>query len=128
MSNLIDEEKLAREDLAAQKYLNEVIGLISFTLGLTCLSFDNSVKIAYLCLPVVAILAVIGANNISGEIKALNQLIKETQNQEAIEEKKYHLSNQNTFQQFLKYPMYVYGFSFYLTILLMPSFSQWIKT
>ena len=128
MGNLIDPEKLGKENLAIQKYLNDVIGLVSFTLGLTCLTFDNSLKIACLCLPVITILFVIGIRNLPGEARALNELVNETQDKEAIEEKKHYFGNKALLKQIVKCPMYIYGFSFYLAILIIPGFSEWLKT
>ena len=119
MTDLVNVEKYNQETLELYQYLNHVLGLISFTLGFASLGFDNPNIAAAFCLPVIIslVIAYVQTAMPSKEIVALNELIKETNSPEAIEERKKLTGKMQTLKDLWHSPLYVYGLFFYLGVL-----------
>lgn len=53
MNNILDEDEFEAEEKSHRDYLNQVVGLIAFTITLACLSFDNPQAVAILSFPII---------------------------------------------------------------------------
>jgi len=125
---LFDEEQVKKEAKNHTLYLNSVLGIVAFTLGLTCVSMPNTTKASIITLGIIIPLVIQAFKYFPPEITALRKLYKETQNPEVKKtlkelENKYYGFKSMLIGNFI----YIYGFSFYLLVLLVPGLSAYIN-
>ena len=125
---LFDEEQVIKEAKKHNQYLNSVLGTVAFTLGLTCVGMQNTTKASLFTLGIIIPLVMQAFKYFPPEITALRQLYKETKKAEVKKtlnelENKYYGFKSMLVGNFI----YIYGFSFYLLVLLVPNFSVYIN-
>lgn len=77
MNSLVKEAKIRADVKQQSKFLNTVIGILGFTVGLTCFGFEDPQKPALLSLGIFIPLLVQAGNYYPSELKALKELISE---------------------------------------------------
>ena len=131
MSYLINRKKYEAEIKSVTSYLNQVFGVLVFTISLTCLSFQNHQKAALFSLPIILVL--FGFAPTVNELRLVRTLIKDHDDEE--EKKTY----EKEFQKFIKsdggflksliqVPIYYYGLMFYCAVLFSEDFGVWFRT
>ncbi|CAM3627366.1 hypothetical protein [Parendozoicomonas haliclonae] len=117
-SKLFDEEDIKQEAKKHNDFLNTGVGLISFTLALTCLSFNDPQKAALLCFPIVLGILLQARNHFPPTLREIKILEKETKDEHVIEVRKYLDKKYLGVKSLLtKNLLYWYGCSFYLVVL-----------
>jgi hypothetical protein len=112
-------------------YFNHVIGLIVFTITLTCLGFNDPQTAAIFSFPVILFL--FSASPKGTELVLVRALINNHENQEEKEifskELEGFIKSQNSFLKSLKESyMYLYGTMFYTIVLLSNDFGLWFRS
>lgn len=129
-SGLFDEEAYRDEAARHNEFLNSVLGLLAFTLALTCLGFEHPDRAALLCLGIIAPIYWQAFRRFPPTLYALRALAKEAPDEgevkEAVKylEKKYH-----GFSALFKNNLVlIIGLTFYGVVLLHPEALIWFKT
>ena len=127
-SGLFDEEDVKRESERHNEFLNSAIGLLAFTLGLTCLGFEQPQKPAILCLGIITPVIFHALQYFPETIRTLRELVKETNDPHASKVLKYLESRYLGIQSLVtKNILLWYGLAFYLLVLIGPEYLQWVK-
>lgn len=128
-SGLFDEEVVKKEAKRHNEFLNSAIGLLTFTLGLTCLGFDHPQRAALVCLGVIIPVFIQAWGYFPETIKTLRELVKETNDPHAVRVLKYLEKKYIGIRSLVtKNILYWYGLGFYLVVLLEPEYLSWVKT
>ncbi|EMG1958701.1 hypothetical protein J4H19_22800 [Vibrio alginolyticus] len=128
--DLIDDNKFEADKQRSREYFNHIIGIITFTISLACLSFDNPQKVALLCLPVVFSLLA-GAPNFRS-LKEARDLIDYAESDEDKEILKQRFNEQinkkSRVKQVFEVFIYFYGVLFYSLVLMRPDVTSYLKS
>ncbi len=127
-SQLFDESTVKAECKIHNDFLNSVLGLVAFTVGLTCAGMPNTQKAAAVSLGVIIPLVIQSFFHFPPTITALRQLYNETKDNHVKEVLSYLENKYLGYKSVLtKNILYWYGFSFYLAVLFWPGLSTWLK-
>lgn len=127
-SGLFDEEEVMQEAKKHNEFLNSAIGLLTFTLGLTCLGFDHPQRAALVCLGVIIPVYVQAWSHFPQTIKTLREIAKETNDAHAIKVVRYLEGKYLGIRSLVTRNItYWYGLGFYLAVLIDPEYLSWVK-
>ncbi|HIF5682077.1 TPA: hypothetical protein ACX3DT_003499 [Vibrio parahaemolyticus] len=128
-TGLLDIDEVKQRVISQSEYLNSFLGILAFTLGLTCLNFPDPKLAAYTCLGVIVPLYVKAVSMTPSSILALRQLVKETKDPHAIEVLKYLERNYVGFRVILtRNIVFWYGFGFFVVVAIAPEWIYWLRT
>jgi len=109
--------------------LNSVAGLITFTLALACLGFENPQKVAMMCSIVIIALLYQASRYFPPTLKVLRELEEDTKDTDVMKARKALEGKYYGWRSLLtKAVLFWYGLGFYLAVLLFPEFTTWLKT
>lgn len=128
-SELINEKEIIEECLIYQSTMNNVVGIILFTIGVGCIGTPNPQRMALVGLGLVFSILFYASQQFPPTIKALRQLKKETNSAE-ISDLLCRVENKHLNYKVLlsKYLIYLIGVLFYALVLFCEGFTCWIKT
>ena len=128
-TGLIDIDSVQANVIRQSEYLNSVIGILAFTLGLNCLAFTEPRLAAFTCLGIIIPVYVKAMNMTHPDILALRKLVKETQDPHAKEVLIYLEKNFIGFRVFFtRNIVFWYGVGFFLVVLNNPEWLFWLRT
>ncbi|MGI1999130.1 hypothetical protein [Shewanella frigidimarina] len=125
---LFNENRYKEEANKHNEFLYSVLGIIAFTLALSCLGFEHPQRPAMLCLAIILPIYLRAFRSFPSTLYALRSLAKETKDLEVIEavkylENKYHGIKSLLLESFVLFA----GLSFYLCVLIYPEILAWFK-
>ena len=131
MSDLINKKKYDAEIESITSYLNQVFGVLVFTISLACLGFPSPQKAALFSLPIILIL--FGLAPQVKELRLVHTLIKDHDDEEEKKmfEQEYQgfiKSDGGFLKSLTKIPGYHYGLMFYCFVLFSEDFGVWFRT
>ncbi|KGD64047.1 hypothetical protein Y5S_02587 [Alcanivorax nanhaiticus] len=127
-SKLIKEDEIRLEADKHSEFLNTALGLLTFTLALTCLSFDHPQRAAIICLGVVIPVYIQAWKHFPKSITALRELVKDTDDEHAKQLLRYLEGKYLGFRSMLtKNVLLWYGLIFYFLVLLDFPPLEWLK-
>ncbi len=128
-TGLLDIDEVRQRVISQSEYLNSFLGILAFTLGLTCLSFPEPKLAAYTCLGIIIPLYIKAVSMTPSSIYALRQLVKETEDPHAIEVLRYLEHNYVGLRVLLtRNFVFWYGFGFFLVVAISPEWLMWLRT
>jgi hypothetical protein len=127
-SGLFNEEEFKLEAKKQSEFLNSVIGIVSFTLALTCMGFDKPDNAAILCLGIIIPLLIQSANHYPVTLKAIRDLEKTEDDPHITEVRKYLEGKYLGYKAlFTTNIIFIYGIGIYLLVLVKPENLMWLK-
>ncbi|HHX8487927.1 TPA: hypothetical protein ACVO3E_004570 [Vibrio diabolicus] len=127
---VIDKEKYSTEEQLHRNYFNHIVGIITFTITLTCLSFDNPQKIALLCFPII--LALLWGAPEFKSLKNARDLIKFAENDDDKRLLEQQLKRETgplfKFRELFHMAIYFYGLIFYILVATRPEVTNYLKS
>lgn len=131
MVELINKKEYERDNKRIAFYFNQVIGVLVFTITLTCLSFETPQRAALFSLPIV--LALLSLAPKGNELWLVRKLIDEHDNEDEKKELKKELkdfikADSGVFKSLKQVPIYYYGTMFYIVVLTVKDFGIWFRT
>jgi hypothetical protein len=128
-SQLVDENKVKEESLRQNEYLNGILGIVIFSLALSCVGLPNPQKAALVLNLIIIPMVIAAIKHVPSTIITLRELRKEHPNDEEVRdllkylEKKYlgfHSAMKNNL-------VYLGGITFYILVLFSSDFTDWFK-
>ncbi|EOX3960244.1 hypothetical protein ACS6BV_004695 [Vibrio alginolyticus] len=117
-TGLIDIDSVQNNVVRQSEFLNSVLGILAFTLGLSCLSFQDPQSAAFTCLGILIPIYIKAINMTHPDILALRKLVKETQDAHAKAVLAHLEDNFIGFRVFLtRNVVFWYGVGFFLVVL-----------
>ncbi|MFO4713454.1 hypothetical protein V5H05_18170 [Vibrio cholerae] len=127
---LIDKKKYTADEKSHRDYFNHIVGIITFTITLTCLSFDNPQKVALLCFPIVLAL-LLGAPEFKS-LKDARNLIELAENDHDKKLLEAQLKKETgpflKFRELFQMAIYFYGLIFYILVATKPEITNYLKS
>ncbi len=128
-TGLLDVNEVRQKVISQSEYLNSFLGILAFTLGLTCLSFTEPKLAAYTCLGIIVPLYIKAVNMTPSSILALRQLVKETKDPHAMEVLQYLENNYVGLRVILtRNIVFWYGIGFFTVVAIHPEWLFWLQT
>ena len=110
------------------EFLNSVLGVIAFTLALSCLGFDHPQRPAILCLGIILPIYWRAFKSFPQTLYTLRVLAKETKDPEVISAIKYLEKKYHGYKSLVSDCLLLWsGLSFYLCVLFCPEVVIWLK-
>ncbi|KHT39174.1 hypothetical protein [Vibrio sinaloensis] len=127
---MLDLTKFKEDCISNKNYFNHVVGIVSFSISLACLSFDNPQKMALFSLPIIMSL-LLGAPEFQST-KEYRELVRFADNEKDKE------LLMRTFSEKVGSPfklkdvfqmgVYLYGVMFYFVVLTLEDVSVYLKS
>lgn len=123
-TELLDLDEVQHKIISQSEYLNSFLGILAFTLGLTCLSFPEPKLAAYLCLGVIIPFYIKAIRMAPPSIYALRQLVKKTKDPHATDVLHFLERNYVGLRMvFTRNFVFWYGIGFFVVVIISP---EWL--
>lgn len=127
-TELIDIDEVRQKVISQSEYLNSFLGILAFTLGLTCLGFPEPKLAAYTCLGIIVPLYIKAIYMTPSSIYALRQFVKRTKDPHAKEVLRYLEKNFVGLRVLLtRNFIFWYGIAFFVVVVISPEWFFWLR-
>ncbi|WP_342652498.1 hypothetical protein NM449_14815 [Vibrio metschnikovii] len=128
-TGLIDLEEVKKTVIDQSDYLNSFLGILAFTLGLTCLSFQEPKLAALTCLGIIMPLYIKAIYMTPSSLYELRKFVRETNDPLATEVLRFLEQNYIGLRVLItRNFVFWYGIVFFFVVVISPEWLFWLRT